>query len=421
MRCSSWITVIILTNLVFSHPYSNSHAEELTWGKNVGPVSAYVDKTDHANGLAIRASPSEDSQTLGYLPSGTKIRGSSEFKSRWVKLISPVDTGWVNIGFLKPRPIEGMVTKVDNTELCLPIRAGPAASQQKVGCSQIGEALNLTGIMTADNWLQLSDRRGWVDASSVQLPIEAPQAVGTNPVTPSTTSVGPAAGPSREKPVTTPPHLGSLTEKGSTSEKAPAAPPLTTPGPSEQIAAAPAKGVSDKEKLPSVTCRSGWCVAPGTGQVTHDGKSASEIECFKNDTCSSMLAQHHAGKAAIDGVATFGNFKLLANGVIRDSGSGKVLATCNDRLGVDRKCVANFLRKTVAGSTGENKKGSVSEKAGKPTAKFNKPAAASSPSRKPKRESSERPFSSPFFDKDKSEQQVIEDAWEDAGKRMPGF
>ncbi len=156
----------MLTNLVFSHPYSNSNADELTWGSNVGPVSAYVDQTDHANGLTIRASPSADSQTVGYIPSGTKIRGSSEFKSGWVKLISPVDTGWVNIGFLKARPLEGTVTKVDNTELCLPIRAGPAASQQKVGCGQIGEVVNLTGIMTTDNWLQLTDRRGWVDASS---------------------------------------------------------------------------------------------------------------------------------------------------------------------------------------------------------------------------------------------------------------
>ena len=119
--------------------------------------------------------------------------------------------------------------------------------------------------------------------------------------------------------------------------------------------------------------------------------------------------------------ATFDNFKLLANGVIRDSGSGKVLANCNDKKGIDQKCVANFLRKTVGDSTGENKKGAVLEKAGKSKEKFNKPAAASSASRKPKKDFSERPFSSPFFDQGKSEQQVIEDAWEDAGKRMPGL
>jgi len=421
MRFSSWITVIILTNLVFAHPYSNSHADELTWGKNVGPVSAYVDQTDHANGLAIRASPSEDSQTLGYLPSGSKIRGSTEFKSGWVKLISPVDTGWVNIGFLKPRPIEGMVTKVDNTDLCLPVRAGPAASHEKVGCGQIGEVINLTGIMTADNWLQLTDRRGWVDASSIQLPLEAPQAVGTNTETQSvTSSVGPAASPSREKPITTPPQLESSTKKELAPEKAPAMPPLAAT-PSTQITAPLPKAEPDKEKVPSVTCRGGWCVAFGTGQVTHDGKAVSGIECFKNDICASLVAQHHAVKATTDGISTFDNFKLLANGVIRDSASGKVLAKCNDKGGVDHKCVANFLRKTVAGSTVENKKGLVSEKAGKPTAKLNKPAAASSASRKPKQQSSERPFSSPFFNQDKSEQQVIEDAWEDAGKRAPGL
>jgi hypothetical protein len=420
MRFPSWITVIILVNLVFSYPYSNSNADELIWGQNVGPVSAYVDQTDHANGLTIRASPSEDSQTVGYLPSGTKIRGSSEFKSGWVKLISPVDTGWVNMGFLKPRPVEGMVTKVDNTELCLPIRAGPAAAQQKVGCGQIGESLNLTGIMTADKWLQLTDRRGWVDASSVQLPQEAPQAVGTITETPSVTSVGPAASPSFEKPMTKPPQLESSTKKELAPEKAPVIPPLAST-PSTQITATPPKAVPDKEKLPLVGCRGGWCVAFGTGEVTHDGKAVSGIECLKNDMCASIVAQHHAAKATTDGIATFGNFKLLANGVILDSESGKVLVNCNDKGGVDHKCVANFLRKTVAGSTGENKKGSVSEKAVKPTSKSSKPTTARVTPSKPKKDASERPFSSPFFDKDKSEQQMIEDAWEDAGKRVPGL
>jgi hypothetical protein len=420
MRFSSWITVITIVNLVFSYSYSNADADELTWGKNVGPVSAYVDQTDHANGLTIRASPSEDGRTLGYLPPGTKIRGSGELKSGWVKLISPVDTGWVNIAFLKPRAIEGMVTKVDNTELCLPIRAGPAALQQKVGCAQIGEGLNLTGIMTADNWLQLTDRRGWVDASSVQLPMDAPQAVGTNTVTPSATSLGATAGPSGEKPITNPPPLGSPAKKDLSPEKAPAIPPAATAR-STQITAKPPKEATDKgTQARVVTCRGGWCVAFGTGEVTRAGKTVPGIECLKNDVCASIVAQHHAEKAATDGIATFGNFKLLANGVILDLESGKVLVNCNDKGGVGRKCVADFLRKTVTGSAGENKKASASEKAGKPTAKFSKPATAASTSRKPKQESSERPFSSPFFDKDKSDQQVIEDAWEDSEKRMPG-
>ena len=152
-------------------------------------------------------------------------------------------------------------------------------------------------------------------------------------------------------------------------------PPLAST-PSTQITTPPPKAVPDKEKLPRVTCRGGWCVAFGTGQVTHDGKAVSGIECLKNDICASIVAQHHAVKATTDGIATFGNFKLLANGVILDSESGKVLVNCNDKGGVDRKCVANFLRKTVAGATGENKKGSVSEKAVKPTSKSSKPTTA---------------------------------------------
>ena len=59
---------------------------------------------------------------------------------------------------------------------------------------------------------------------------------------------------------------------------------------------------------------------------------------------------------------TFGNFKLFASGAILDSVSGKLVAYCNDKGSVDHKCVANFLRKTFAGISGESKNGSVSGK-----------------------------------------------------------
>ena len=64
---------------------------------------------------------------------------------------------------------------------------------QKIGCAQIGEVLNLTGIMTTANWVQLTDRRGWVDASSVQLSPQTPQAFEANKETPRVTSVGAGA------------------------------------------------------------------------------------------------------------------------------------------------------------------------------------------------------------------------------------
>lgn len=397
MRLYSWISLIILANLVFSHPSANSNASELIWGQNVGPFSAYVDRTDHAKGLTIRAAPSEESQILGYIQPGTKIRCSSKFKNGWVKLMGPVDTGWVNIGYLKPRPIAGMVTKVDNTDLCLPIRAGPAASQQKVGCGQISESLNLTGVMTADNWFQLTDRRGWVEASSVQLPMDSPQEVGANAETPSVASVGPGASPSLEKPITTPPQLGSFTRKDLAPEKASAGPPLTS-APSGQIAAPSSTAIPENKKLPNVSCNGGWCVAFDTGQVTHDGKAVSGIECLKNDICAIIVAQHHVAKATTDGIATFGNFKLLPDGVILDSASTKLLAHCNAKGSVDQKCVANFLRKTGADIRGKNSTGSVSGKGEASKEKIKKTAENFSESKK-RRSNEEAPKLLKDFDR----------------------
>jgi uncharacterized protein YraI len=417
MRLSSWIFVIILASIVLSHPSANSNASELMWGKNVGPVSALVDQIDNAKGLTIRSAPSKDSQIMGYIPLGAKIRGSGEFKNGWVKLISPVDTGWVSIDFLKPRPIAGMVKKVDSAELCLPIRAGPAPSYQKVGCAQIGEGLNLTGMTTADDWLQLADRRGWVDGSSVKLPQEEPQAVKGTEV-PRVASEGPAVSTSKEKLVTHPVQLRSLSKKGSASEKAPAV-ALPTSTASAPIAtsnqAAPAK-----KELPQVACQGGWCVNFDNSQVTHGGKPASGIECFKNDTCAGIVAQHHLTKASLDGIFVFGHFKLLANGVVLDAQAGKLLVNCNKKGSVDNKCIADFLRKAVAGIDNKTKEASVSKKAVKQTAKFNKPAASGSISRKPKAEKSTPSFSSSFFDQNKSEQEMIDNAWEDSGNRIPG-
>jgi uncharacterized protein YraI len=397
MRLSSWISVIILVNLVFSHPATNSNAGELIWGKNIGPVSAYVDQIDHAKGLTMRAAPSKDSQIVGYIPLGTKIRGSAEFKYGWVKLISPVDTGWVSIDFLKPRPIAGMVKKVDNAELCLPIRAGPAPSYQKVGCGQIGESLNLTGVMTADNWLQLTDRRGWVDGSSVKLPQEAPQAVKGTEV-PRVTSAGQAASTSNDKPVTPPAQLRSLTKKRSTSEKAPAGSPLTSTASAPSATPSP-KAAPVKKELPHAACKGGWCVNFDSSQVTRGGKPVSGLECFKNDTCANIVAQHYVAQAAADGTATFGNFKLLPDGVILDSKSTKLLAYCNSKGSIDQKCVANFLRKRVGDISWKNSAGSVSGKGQVSKEKIKKTTGNSSESKK-RRSSAAAPKLLKDFDRD---------------------
>jgi uncharacterized protein YraI len=398
MRLSSCILVIILANILFSHPSANSIAGELIWGKNIGPVSAYVGQIDHAKGLTIRSAPSKVGQIVGYIPLGTKIRGSSEFKNGWVKLVSPVDNGWVSIDSLKPRPIAGMVKKVDSAELCLPIRAGPAPSYQKIGCAQIGESLNLTGVMTADNWFQLSDRRGWVEASSVQLPVESAQAVVANGGTPSGASAKQAVSPSNGKAIGPPAPSKRLTEKGSVSKKAPATPPLTSTA-SAPAATPPPKAAPVKKELPHVACKGGWCVNFDNSQVTHEGKRVSGIKCFKNDVCANIVAQHYVAQATADGTATFGKFKLLPDGVILDSKSTKLLAYCNAKGSIDQKCVVNFLRKRVGDISWKNSTGSVSGKGQASKEKIKKTTENSSESKK-RRSSTAAPKLLKDFDRD---------------------
>jgi len=361
MKLFNWITLFIVTNLVIFLPYSSSNADELVWGENVGPVSAYVSQKDQALGLTIRLGPSPEAKVLGHIPFGTKIRGYNEFKSGWIKLKSPVGAGWVNIAFLKPQSLEGIVTKVDSTELCLAIRAGPASSHEKIGCGQIGELLKFTGIMTTANWVQLTDRRGWVDASSVQLSPQAPQAFEANKGTPRVIPVEPVESSSREKSVATTPRPGPTIEKKSGSEKAPAESALTST-PSARIVAPLSKAAQGKEELPTVACIDGWCVDHDSSQVTHNGKVVSGIECFKNEICAGIVGQQHAIEATRKGIMTFGNFKLFASGVILDFVSGKTVAYCNDKGSVDHKCVASFLRKTFAGISGESKNASGSAK-----------------------------------------------------------
>jgi hypothetical protein len=362
-----------MTSLLVTSAYSITNADELKWGENVGPVFAHVKRTDDASGLTVRASPSPQGKPLAHLVPGTEIRAYNEFKSGWVKIKSPIQKGWVNLEFVTASPAEGTVTKVDNSELCLPIRAGPASSFKKVDCTQIGEVLKLTGIMTSGNWLQLKDRRGWVEASSVQLPPEAIQGVEAKTKTPNVSSVT-QANPSREKSVAAVPKLGSTVEKASVSKKAHARSTVTLPSVARSTAPPP-KAAPIKQELPPMVCSGGWCVNFKSSEVTYNGKAVAGIECFKDGMCASIVGQHHAQKAAVDGFITFGNFKLLANGVILNSESGQMLVNCNAKGGIDHKCVASFLVKTVTGASAERKTGSVSPKVAASKEEIRKKAA----------------------------------------------
>ena len=295
--------------------------ENLVWGENVGFVLAHVDRIDNEKGLTIRATPSAESPVLGYLPKGTRILCYNQFKDGWVKLQGHTAAAWVNLKFLKPIPFEGTVTKVDQQDLCLGIRAAPGASREKVGCAQIGEALKFTGVMTTDNWIQLADRRGWVSASSVEVSLSASQPVPSSPTKPSAASEGSAQRPSAEK--------GS----GATAPEV--------------------------KKGDVVMCSGAWCVDYEKAKVTHKGKVVSNVDCFKDTVCAGIVGQHHVAKAILDGSIAFGKFKLSAAGANLKSPGRSKWPTARETGGIDHKCVANFLRQMIAGVSGGKETPSV--------------------------------------------------------------
>ncbi len=145
MSVLRFIPLAIVVGLFLSSPGFASGDEKLVWGENVGYVFAYVDGTDNEKGLTIRAAHSTDSAILGYLPKGTRILCYNEFKDGRAGSKGPSVPAWINLKFLKPISFDGMVTVVDQQDLCLAIRAGPSASREKAGCAQIGEVLQVHG------------------------------------------------------------------------------------------------------------------------------------------------------------------------------------------------------------------------------------------------------------------------------------
>jgi len=391
MNASKFIPLAILAGLLLSVPSLGSEDEKLVWGENVGFVFAHVDRIDNEKGLAIRASPSAEGSVLGYLPKGTKILCYNQFKDGWVKLRGHTAAAWVNLKFLKPIPFDGTVTKVDQQDLCLGIRAAPGASREKVGCAQIGEALKFTGVMTSDNWIQLADRRGWVSASSVEVSLSASQPVPSSPTKPSAASEGSAQRPSAEK--------GS----GATAPEV--------------------------KKGDVVMCSGGWCVDYEKAKVTHKGKVVSNVDCFKDNVCAGIVGQHHVAKAILDGSIAFGKFKLSAAGSISNL-AGTEVANCGEMGGIDHKCVGIFLRQMIAGVSGGKEAPSVSGKsqaakeqmkntAGQKTESKKQQSAKKSPGAK--RDAGEN-LNSPFDSKNENDEQheremnMNEEAWENARK-----
>lgn len=74
-----------------------------------------------------------------------------------------------------PHPTGGVATVmgVDQPDNCLRIRGGPGNSYDIIGCANMGQQLNITGIWTSNDWAQLADN-GWVYGPQIQTDLRPP-------------------------------------------------------------------------------------------------------------------------------------------------------------------------------------------------------------------------------------------------------
>jgi hypothetical protein len=76
-----------------------------------------------------------------------------------------------------PQPKGGVaiVIGVDHPENCLRIRSGPGGSYDVIGCANMGDQLNITGVWASNDWAQLADN-GWVYGPQIQTDLRPPVA-----------------------------------------------------------------------------------------------------------------------------------------------------------------------------------------------------------------------------------------------------
>lgn len=76
-----------------------------------------------------------------------------------------------------PQPKGGVATVVgvDQPENCLRVRSGPGSSYEIIGCANLGDQLNITGVWTSNDWAQLADN-GWVYGPQIQTDLRPPVA-----------------------------------------------------------------------------------------------------------------------------------------------------------------------------------------------------------------------------------------------------
>ncbi len=75
-----------------------------------------------------------------------------------------------------PQPKGGVaaVIGIDQPENCLRIRSGPGNSYDVIGCANMGEQLNITGVWTSDDWAQLAGG-GWVYGPQIRTNLRPPR------------------------------------------------------------------------------------------------------------------------------------------------------------------------------------------------------------------------------------------------------
>jgi len=319
IRQSVFISVLVLLML---SSFSAAAADKLLWGQNVGLISATVVGTDDAKGLTVRSTPSPDGTGLTLLQPGATVQGQPVFRDGWVKLTAPVEDGWVRLTFLRPHPFENAVTKVDQSDLCLPLKKGPGDSHENTGCAQIGETLKFSGVATSDNWLQLAEGKGWARASDV----------GFDTWTA-------AAGASQKMASLTPESVA----RGKTAGK-PAVAGQAEPG----FAVLPTDAEDEGEAPEAQVCQDEWCVDFVKQIITREGKPESFVGCARDEICAMILAEfwvalledeQHVDIPITEAVS----IRLEKEGTIKNARSGGVIEDCRGASGPEAACVVGFL------------------------------------------------------------------------------
>ena len=75
-----------------------------------------------------------------------------------------------------PQPVGGIATviRVDQPDNCLRIRSGPGNSYDVIGCANMGDQLQITGVWASNDWAQLADN-SWVYGPQIQTDLRPPR------------------------------------------------------------------------------------------------------------------------------------------------------------------------------------------------------------------------------------------------------